>query len=77
MVQMLGWLSAEAARASRRKRCRQGHRAAQLGIFGLVDYPHAAAAEFFYDAIVGDRLADQLPHPGLGWALGQTLGRCV
>src|ERR1019366_829920 len=31
----------------------------QSRVFGLVDYTHAAAAEFFHDAVVGNRLADQ------------------
>ena len=68
---MLGWFSAEAARASRWKRSSawascgdvfgeelEGDEAAELDVFGLVDHAHAAAAEFFEDAIVRDGLAD-------------------
>jgi hypothetical protein len=35
----------------------EGDKAMQLGVLGLVDHAHAAATEFFEDAIVGDRLA--------------------
>ena len=33
--------------------------AAELGVFGFVDDAHSAAAEFFDDAVVGNRLSDQ------------------
>ena len=36
----------------------QSDETAQPGVFGLVNYAHAAAAEFFNDAIVRDVLAD-------------------
>ena len=58
--------------ASRRKRSRacgvpgqvvgkefQGDKAAEAGVFGLVDHAHASAAEFFEDAVVGDCLLEQ------------------
>jgi len=46
--QMLGWLRAEAARASRRKR-----------FFGLVHNAHPAATELLDDAVVRDGLTHQ------------------
>ncbi len=36
----------------------EGDEAAEVGVFGLVDYSHAAAAEFVDDAVVRDGLAD-------------------
>ena len=36
----------------------QGNKATELHVFGLVNNTHAAAAEFFQDAVVGDGLAD-------------------
>ena len=36
--------------------------AAEFGVFGFVDDAHAAAAEFFSDAVMGDGLAER----GLG-----------
>ena len=36
----------------------KGDKAAQAGVFGLVDYAHASAAEFFDDAVVRDGLPD-------------------
>jgi hypothetical protein len=68
---MLGWLRADAARASRRKRSRarivsnvfgqefQSHESAQAGVLGFVDNPHPAATQLFDDAVVRDALADQ------------------
>ena len=68
---MLGWFNAEAARdftaepfeGLRVARDVLGEKfqrdeTAELGVFGLVDDSHAAAAEFFEDAVVGDGLAD-------------------
>jgi hypothetical protein len=57
MVQMLGWFSALAARASRRKRSEPEDRgqvigefesdeAAEFRVFRLIDDAHPAAAEF-------------------------------
>ena len=34
----------------------EGDEAAELEVFGFVDHTHAAAAEFFGDAVVGDGL---------------------
>ena len=72
MVQMLGWFSAEAACASRSNRARglrvarhvrweelQRHKSTQAGILGLINDPHAPAAEFLDDSVVGDGLANQ------------------
>ena len=69
---MLGWFSAEAAWASRRKRSRawgslarvfgqefQGDEAVEEGVFGFVDDAHSAAAESFEDAVVRDGLSDE------------------
>ena len=36
----------------------QRDEAAERGVFGLVDHAHAAAAQFFDDAVVRDGLAD-------------------
>ena len=36
----------------------ESDKAAQLGVFSFVDHTHAAAAEQFEDAVVGDGLAD-------------------
>ena len=36
----------------------QGDEAVKFGVFGFVDYAHAAAAEFFDDAVMRDGLAD-------------------
>ena len=71
MVQMLGWFSADAALCFALKACQrlcivgyivrqelQGDKAMQLHVFGLVDHPHAAAAEFRDNAVMGDGLAD-------------------
>jgi hypothetical protein len=33
--------------------------AAELGVLGLVNHTHAATAEFFDDAVVGNGLADE------------------
>ena len=67
MVQMFGWFSAEAVRASRRKRSvvwrivgavvrqeLQRDRPAELDVFGLIHDAHAARAERFENAVVGD-----------------------
>jgi hypothetical protein len=35
----------------------EGDYAPELGVFGFVDYAHAAAAEFFENAVVAHRLA--------------------
>jgi hypothetical protein len=40
----------------------EGDEAAEFGVFGLVDHAHAAAAEFFDDAVVGDGLVDHSSH---------------
>jgi hypothetical protein len=60
MVEMLGWLRAEAAWASRAKRVSTqgspatssernfgGDKALQADVFGLVDHPHPAAGPIF------------------------------
>ena len=36
----------------------EGYEAAEFGVLGFVDYAHAAAANFFDDAVVRDGLAD-------------------
>ena len=85
MVQMPGWLSWEAARASRRKRSSdlrsfdqvlgnelQGDVAAQARVFRLVHHPHAATAELAHNVIVGDCLAD---HPRTSDLAALMLGR--
>ena len=36
----------------------QGNKAAEFGVFGLIDHTHAAPAEFLDDAVVRDGLAD-------------------
>ena len=38
----------------------QGDESAQLGVLRLVDHAHAAAAEFFHDAVVRDGSSDQV-----------------
>lgn len=68
---MLGWFSADAARALPAKAFQglwlagklagqelQGHEAATLGILGLVNHSHAAASQLLDDPLVGDGLAD-------------------
>ncbi len=35
-----------------------GHEASQLEVLGLIDHAHAAAAEFFHNAVVGNGLVD-------------------
>ena len=70
-MQILGWFSAEAARASRWKRERacgslaascvqefQRDKAMKLHILGFVDNTHPPAAQFLDDAVVRDGLAD-------------------
>ena len=37
----------------------EGHAAAEAGILGLVDDPHAAASQWLQGAVVGDGLADR------------------
>src|SRR5271154_5298503 len=37
----------------------QRHKAAELDIFSLVNHAHAATTELFYDAVVGDGLANE------------------
>ena len=72
-MQMWGWFSAEAARASRwnrfkasRSRQTSSERnlsataAAQPGVLGLIDNPHPAAPELLDDAIVGNGFAQPL-----------------
>ena len=67
---MLGWFSADAARASRRNLFErllivgnifgqefQRNKAAKLGVLGLVDNTHPAAAELLNNAVVRDGLA--------------------
>ena len=71
MVQMPGWLRAEAAWASRRKRSRacescdhiigkkfQGDGAVEAGVEGFVDHTHSASTEFLNDAEVRDGLVN-------------------
>ena len=71
IVQMLGWLSADAARASPPQPLQrlavlgiflrqelQSHEAAKLGVLGFVNDTHAAATELFDDAIVRYGFAD-------------------
>ena len=78
MVQMLGWLRAEAARASRRKRSRawrsrgyifreefQGDEAVEASVLGLVDNAHSAAAKLFNDTVMGD-VSPTICAPALG-----------
>ena len=58
---MFGWLSAEAARASRWNRsmaCASLDEAAELDVLGFVDHAHATAAELLNDAVVRDCLAN-------------------
>ena len=65
MVQMCGWLSSDAARASREKRsndCRisgemfgdelQGNMSAQSCVLGLVNHAHPAPAQLREDAVM-------------------------
>ena len=70
MVQMLGWLRADAARASRRKRSSacgswqtlqagtSGRRSDQVRVLGLIDHTHPATAQLLHDAVVRNGLAD-------------------
>ena len=73
MVQMFGWLSAEAARASRCEPLDGGgiagsvggqelqrHLAAEARVLGPVDDPHASAAEEIEDPVMGDGGPDHL-----------------
>ena len=73
IVQMCGWLSGEAARASRLKRSTawrvpgqlvrqelERHLAAEARVFGLVDDAHAAAADLLEDPVVREGLADHV-----------------
>jgi hypothetical protein len=46
----------------------QGHETAELAVFGLIDHTHAAATEFFHDAVLANRLADQ------GWGVRHVPG---
>ena len=61
---MLGWFSAEAFQGLRilrdiaRKEF-QGDKTAERRILGLIDNAHSATAEFFDDAIVRYRVANQ------------------
>ena len=43
----------------------EGDKAVELDVLGLVDHTHSAAAEFFQDAIVGNRLASHARNPEL------------
>src|SRR5277367_1989901 len=66
MVQMLGWFSAEAARASRRKRSRttpslevirqefERDKPSEKRVLCLVDHAHATAADLFQPTVMGD-----------------------
>ena len=47
----------------------KGHEAAELEVFGFVDHAHAAAAEFFGNAVVRDGLTDH--------GLGAEAGLCA
>jgi hypothetical protein len=38
----------------------EGDKAAELHILGLVNHAHAAATQLFKDAVVGNRLPDEL-----------------
>jgi len=63
----------------------EGKVAGEAGIFGLVDYTHAATTEFSDDAVVGDCLADHargLKEPsalmsGCGAGSGQLRARVI
>jgi hypothetical protein len=46
----------------------QGDEAAEASVFGFVDDAHAAATEFFHDAVVGNRLTNE------GWRVGRVRG---
>jgi hypothetical protein len=71
MVRILGWFSAEAARASRRKTFKglgivrqrppqkfERNAASEVRVLGLVHYSHTAAVQLFQNAEVADGLAD-------------------
>jgi hypothetical protein len=68
MVEMFGWLSALALRASLSKRARaarrffgkklQRHRAMEFGILRAIDHTHAARADLRVNAITPERLAN-------------------
>src|ERR1700722_8941358 len=71
MVQMLGWLSADAAFAFRCKRSKdlgisgdfvgkefQGDEAVKASVLGFVDHSHPAAAKLLGDAVVRDGLTN-------------------
>lgn len=78
-VQICGWSSAEADRASRRKRSvavrgqivgeePEGDEPAELDVLGLVDDAHPATADRIDDAIVALVMRDVLWLPScLGW----------
>ncbi len=83
MVQMLGWLRAEAARASRRKRSNacgscatsyivrkkfKGDKSAERDVLSLVDHAHTAAPEFLDNAVVRDSTPDHT-RPIVVWSI--------
>src|SRR5580693_7266454 len=52
----------------------EGDEAAEVGVFRLVDYSHAAAAEFVDDAVVRDGLADHSVLPIIGvWSIREDV----
>src|SRR5712692_4176560 len=50
----------------------ESYEATKVGVFGLVDHAHTAAAELFDDAVVRDGLADQCCRAMLGGMRGQV-----
>jgi hypothetical protein len=69
MVEMFGWLSALALRASLSKRARraarrffgktlQRHRAMEFGILRAIDHTHGTRADLRVNAITPERLAN-------------------
>ncbi len=88
IVQMFGWLVAEAACASRTKRCfavvvvtplrreeLQGNGAAKLRVAGLVDHAHATATDAGDDDVGTNRLADQGINVGRGHGFQPIINR--
>jgi hypothetical protein len=46
----------------------------QIGVFGLVDDSHAATAQLFEDAVVGDDLVEHLWRGGAKVMVGRSTG---